>query len=70
MADGVAEMRQLAAALRTAGDKVMRKEVIDTLKNEARPLGEKAIQEGESVLPRGGGLGAIVGATPVTVNTA
>lgn len=67
MADAADELRELAAALKTAGDKVMRKEVIDTLKAEAKPLGESAMRNAGATLPRRGGLAEVVAATPVTV---
>lgn len=66
VSDGADELRQLGAALKAAGDKVMRKEVIDSLKQATGPIGDDVRAEAARTFGRRGGLADIVANTKVT----
>jgi hypothetical protein len=63
--DAAAELRDLGRDLRRAGEAI-RRQAGRTLDREGLPVGRRALAEGAAVLPRRGGLAALVADGRVT----
>lgn len=50
------DFEKIAKALKAAGDKGLQKEVSKAIREEARPLGRRVLEEGADELPESGGL--------------
>lgn len=67
--EGAGQLADLGKALKAAGDKDLRRETLRTLRERAKPMGERAKRYAVVALPHRGGLGNYVARTRVTVRT-
>lgn len=66
---GAEKLAQLGKALKELGDKELRKETLRSLREAAKPLGEKPKRRALAVLPASGGLASYVAGSRVSVRT-
>lgn len=54
--EGADDLQRLAEALKAAGDKDLQKQVSKSIREEAKPLGQRVLRRGAEDLPQRGGL--------------
>lgn len=66
--DGTAQFRELARKLKQAADKDLPDEMYSTVRDAMTPLQDQIRLSAVAVLPRRGGLGALIAQSPISIS--